>query len=156
LLKAGADVNEIVSDGSSALALAIMNGQYDLAVALLDAGANPNASAQGWAPLHQLIYTSRPNYSRGIPNVLPKGRTDSYELAKALLEHGADPNARQTREPSSSIGMMRNVLNRIGATPYLLAAKAADAKMMRALASGGADPKLATNQGATPLMAAAG
>ena len=44
----------------------------------------------------------------------------------------------------------------IGATPFFLAAKTADAPMMRLLAAAGADPLARTGENATPLMAAAG
>src|SRR5207237_829644 len=43
-----------------------------------------------------------------------------------------------------------------GATPFLRAAKSGDIEMMRALAAGGADPKLAMPNGANALMFAAG
>ena len=65
----------------------------------------------------------------------------------------SSPNVRQKAEPRDG---NRNVLNRIGATPFLLVAKAADVDMMRVLAALGADPLLATEEGATPLMAATG
>src|SRR5205814_370618 len=44
----------------------------------------------------------------------------------------------------------------IGATPYLLAAKFLEPEIMKALAAGGADIKIAMPNGATPLMLAAG
>ena len=47
-------------------------------------------------------------------------------------------------------------MNRIDATPFLLAAKAADAEMMQFLAANGADPLLPNVEGVTALMAAAG
>ena len=43
-----------------------------------------------------------------------------------------------------------------GATPFLLAAMAGDVDVMRVLAENGADPRLASNDGTTPLMVAAG
>src|SRR5688572_17534583 len=46
--------------------------------------------------------------------------------------------------------------NRIGATPFLLAAKSADVPLMRVLLEHGADPSIKTNNGTTPLMVAAG
>lgn len=49
-----------------------------------------------------------------------------------------------------------NVVNLGGATPFLLAAQAADLKAMRILLDHGADPKLATYENTTPLMTAAG
>jgi ankyrin repeat protein len=47
-------------------------------------------------------------------------------------------------------------LNTMGSTPFLLAARTADAELMRLLASLGADPSIPTADGATPLIVAAG
>jgi ankyrin repeat protein len=46
--------------------------------------------------------------------------------------------------------------NLVGATPFLISAQANDVAVMRELVAHGADPNLATNQGTTPLMVAAG
>ena len=154
LLEAGANVNDTVgADGTAALVLAVLNAHYELAQVLLENGADPNADTQGWTALHQLVWTRKPNLRRPVPYPLPTGNLSDLDLAKALVAYGANPNARQMTEPSDG---NRNVLNRIGATPFLLAAKAADVEMMRVLADLGADPLLATAEGATPLMAAAG
>src|SRR5262249_20936599 len=53
LLAAGANVNDTLSDGTSALVLAIGNAQYDLATFLVDNKADLNASRQGWTALHE-------------------------------------------------------------------------------------------------------
>lgn len=140
-------------NGTSALVLAVMNGHFELAAKLVELGADPNADAQGWTPLHQLAWTRRPPIQHGLPNAVFTGHMDSLALAKVLLAHGANPNARQKKEPADGA---RNVLNRIGATPFLLAAKAGDTDYMRVLVAGGADPKAPTDEHATPLMAAAG
>src|SRR5207244_4865187 len=66
---------------------------------------------------------------------------------------GADINARQTKEESIQ---GRQIMNRIGATPFLLAAKDADVPLMQAFIALGADPLLMTVEDDTPLMAAAG
>jgi len=153
LIEAGADVDEKLPDGTSALVLAIMNAHYEAAAFLLDWGADPNADAQGWSPLHQLVWSRRPNTGSNIPGAVPTGSLDSLELARKLLEAGADVNARQQKEPKDGF---RNMLNRIGATPFLLAAKSADVPLMRVLLEYGADPTLTTEDGTTPLMAAAG
>jgi len=47
-------------------------------------------------------------------------------------------------------------LNRKGATPFLLAARAGDADLMRLLAELGADPRMPNEDGTTPLLVAAG
>src|SRR5690606_4172190 len=81
------------------------------------------------------------------------GDVDSLALVRELVAAGTDVNARQRKEP---IDGNRNKLNRIGATPFLLAAKSADVPLMRELLALGADPSITTEEGTTPLMAAAG
>jgi hypothetical protein len=78
---------------------------------------------------------------------------DSLDLVRKLVARGADVNARQKKEPRDG---NRNLLNRLGSTPFLLAAKADDVPLMRVLLECGADARLATSNGTTPLMAAAG
>jgi uncharacterized protein len=139
--------------GTSALVLAITNAHFELASVLLDRGANPNADAQGWTPLHQVAWTRRPPIQHGLPPAVPTGNVGSLELARQLLAKGANPNARMTREPSDGA---RNILNRIGSTPFLQAAKLGDVEYMRLLLEHGADPSITTEEGATALMAASG
>lgn len=153
LLDAGANVNDALPDGTSALTLAIMNAHFETAAFLLDRGSDPNADKQGWAPLHQLVWSRRPNTGSNIPGAVPTGNLDSLDLARKLLDSGADVNAREKREPRDGF---RNMLNRIGATPFLLAAKSVDVPLMRVLLEYGADPKLTTEDRTTALMAAAG
>ncbi|MCY4029824.1 MAG: ankyrin repeat domain-containing protein [Acidobacteria bacterium] len=154
LVRAGADVDDTLpANGMSALVLAVYNAQYDFANALLERGADPDATGNGWTALHQLVWTRRPNLGRNPPFPVPLGELDAFGLARALAAHGADLDARQTQEPRDG---NRNMLNRIGSTPFLQAAKVADAEMMRLLVELGADPALTTDEGVTPLMAAAG
>ena len=154
LAGAGADVDDALpSNGMSALVLAVYNAQYDFAKALLDLGADPDAAGNGWTALHQVVWTRSPNLGRNPPFPVPLGDLDAFDLVRALAAAGANLDARQTSEPRDG---NRNVLNRIGSTPFLQAAKVADAAMMQLLVDLGADPSLATEEGATPLMAAAG
>jgi ankyrin repeat protein len=153
LLDGGANLNDTLPDGTSALLLAIMNAHYEAAAFLLDRGADPNADAQGWAPLHQVVWSRRPNTGSNIPGAIPSGSLDSLDLVRKLLQHGADVNRRQRKEPKDGF---RNMLNRIGSTPFLLAAKSVDIPLMRLLLEHGADPKLTTEDKTTALMAAAG
>jgi ankyrin repeat protein len=153
LLDAGADVNERMADGMSALVLAIYNAHYELAAFLLERGADPNAAAQGWTALHQIAWSRRPNRGFNLPGAVATGTLDSLELVKRLAARGADLNARMTKEPRDG---NRNMLNRIGATPFLMAAKTADVPLMRALLGAGADPKIKTADGTSAIMVAAG
>jgi ankyrin repeat protein len=138
---------------TNALVLAITNAHYELAALLLDRGADPNGDSQGWTALHQIAWNRKPPIQHGMPPAVPTGNMSSLELAKKLLEKGANPNARQTSEPNDGA---RNILNRLGSTPFLQAAKLGDVDYMRLLLAHGADPSITTEEGATPLMAAAG
>jgi ankyrin repeat protein len=139
--------------GTSPLVLAITNAHFELASTLLDLGADPNADGQGWTALHQLAWTRRPPVQHGLPPAVPSGNMTSLELAEKLLQYGADPDMRMTREPADGA---RNILNRVGSTAFLQAAKLADIPYMKLLLEYGANPSIATAEGATPLMAAAG
>jgi ankyrin repeat protein/mono/diheme cytochrome c family protein len=153
LLAAGVNVNETLPDGTSALVLAVINAHYEVASVLLDHGAQPGADGQGWTALHQIAWSRRHNAGFNLPGPVQTGSVDSLDLARKLVARGADVNARQKKEPRDG---NRNMLNRLGATPFLLAAKSADVPLMRALLDLGADPRITTNNGTTPLMAAAG
>jgi ankyrin repeat protein len=153
LLDAGANADARLPDGMSALVLAIYNAHYELAGLLLERGADPNAAAQGWSALHQIAWSRRPNRGFNLPGPVPTGSLDSLELARRLVAKGADVDARMTREPRDG---NRNMLNRIGATPFVMAAKSADVPLMRLLLELGADPTIKTNDGTSALMVAAG
>jgi ankyrin repeat protein len=155
LLDAGANVNETMPDGTSGLVLAIINAHYELAAVLVDRGADANADGQGWTPLIQVAWSRRPNGGLANPSAVPTGTLDSAKLVERLLAHGADPNGRLKKDRNLGLDD-RNNLNRVGATPFLLAAKSGDVELMRILVAHGADPRLPTIDHSTPLMAAAG
>lgn len=169
LLKAGADVNETFKTaqttrpklasgagaprpGTSALLLAVTNGHYELASMLLDAGADPNAAGPGYTALHAITGVRKPGLGDNDPAPEGSGNVTSLEMVKKLAKSGADLNARMTKKVN--IGLTG--LNTVGATPFLLAARSADAELMRALAGLGADPLLANADNSTPLIVAAG
>jgi ankyrin repeat protein len=144
LLGAGADLNEAAPDGTTPLLAAAHNARTDIVALLLERGANPNVSdSVGFTALHASVWR----------------RVGQVSLVQLLLAHDADPNARLKRPPRGlpgEIGNLRSSGTLAGATPFVLAAKAADATVMRALAAAGADPKIPTEDGTTALMLAAG
>jgi ankyrin repeat protein len=153
LLDGGADPNRTLQDGTSMLVLAVTNAHYELGALLLERGADPNADAQGWTALHQVAWSRRWNMGFNLPGPVATGNLDSLDFVRKLVAAGADIDARQKKEPEDG---NRNKLNRIGATPFLLSAKACDVPLMKLLLELGADPKITTKQGTTALMAAAG
>jgi ankyrin repeat protein len=153
LLDRGANVNDKVEDGTSALVIATMNAHWELAAYLLDHGADPNAGEQGWTALHQLIRTRGLSWGR-LPHPVGSGSMTSMELAAKLVARGADVNARMTAAFKADNERPRIV--QVGATPFLLAAKNVDHQMMRVLVEHGADPMVKTGSHTTALMLAAG
>ena len=139
--------------GLNAFLLAAGSAHYELAAFLLDRGADPNAAPRGWTALHQLTWVRKAGIA-GSNNPAPEGSGDmtSLEFARTLVAHGADLNAQVTRRPPAGI----TGLNFSGGTPFLLAARTADAEYMRLLVDLGADPHLTNDDHSTPLMVAAG
>ncbi len=160
LLSAGMDVNEPMRPAqgkaargktTSPLSLAIENGHFQLAVALLNAGANPNAQPSGYAPLHAINWVRRPLGGDTDPPPQGSGNLDSLEMVRQLVAHGADISIRLEKGAAGKAAFNMN-----GATPYLLAARNSDLPLLKLLLKLGADPKLANVDGLTPLLAAAG
>jgi ankyrin repeat protein len=82
---------------------------------------------------------------------------DSLDLIQAFLDHGADPDAKIERKLwFSPTSHDRGWIDPTGATPFWRAAQSSDVEAMRILVEGGADPRLASKGGATPLVVASG
>jgi ankyrin repeat protein len=172
LIAAGADVNDKTPDQTSVLVIAVVRGHTALAIDLLEHGADANAGATGYTALHWASGSWETELTG--PNGIDAQGDEEWrslagvaggkiELIRALLAHGADANARLAKTPPRAGYTQLPVEHRVagvnpypGATPYLLAAMAADVDVMRVLAEKGADPKLAANDGTTALMVAAG
>jgi ankyrin repeat protein len=139
--------------GLNAFLLAAANAHYELAALLLDRGADPNAAPQGYTALHQVSWVRKAGIA-GSNNPAPQGsgNMDSLTFVRTLVAKGAQLNTRVSKRPNMGV----TTLNSIGATPFLLAARTADAPLMKLLAELGADPLLTNEDGSTPLMVAAG
>lgn len=157
MLDAGVDINQTDVDGASALVVSIMNKHYTFAKLLLDRGADPNVTdVKGRAALYAAIDIRNEDWS-----ALPSRKLDdSYpdlELIQAILARGANVNTRLTRNLPGRSGMdSGDTTLDEGTTPFMRAARSGDAASMRLLLAAGADPKLATKEGNTALMFAAG
>ena len=146
-----------IPKGMTPLMVAVQSGHFELAIALVEAGANPNDVQMGFSPLHILSGVRKPDSSDGSDPSPPagSGRLTSLEFARELVKRGANVNLRldkgAPRYPATS-----SRIESPGATPFLLAADRADVPLMRVLLELGADPTLPNFNNTTPLMAAAG
>ncbi len=148
LLDAGAEVNAITGgDHSTPLLVAVINGNYDLAVELLGRGADPNMlSEDGAGPLFATVnsrWAHRTWYPQ--PTAWQQQRTTHLELMKALLEAGADVNQRlDTHIWYAVYNAGRIGVDYAGATAFWRAAYSLDVDAMRLLVAYGADPNIPT------------
>lgn len=169
LLKAGVDVNDTVQPntaagrratnfhgaprtGSSALLIAVESAHFEMAAMLLDAGADPNAIGPGYTALHAITNVRKPGVGDNDPAPEGSGNVTSLQMVKKLVDKGANINARMTRK----VNLGLTSLNTMGATPFLLASRTADAELMRYLAKLGADPNIPTADNANAFIVCAG
>ena len=83
--------------------------------------------------------------------------SEHWSIVKALLARGANVNAALTANLPGRSGMdAGDTTLGAGTTPLMRAARAGDTAVIRLLLEHGADPKLATKDGNTALMFAAG
>ena len=171
-IASGIDVNEMMkpAEGASGrrrrapnmspLALAVQNGHFELAITLIDAGADPNDVRAGVTALHMVPGVRKPDSNDtndGAPAV-GAGRLSSVDFVREIVKRGADVNFRLPEGTAGSRGTSSRIETEeaAGATPFLFAADRADVGLMRVLLELGADPLLPNSNGTTPLMAAAG
>ena len=166
LLEQGkADINQVTHYGWTALLTATQNRHYKLGAYLLEHGANPNIGNNGgWTPLY--IASDNRNIEGGDYPVRNPDM-DHLDYIRLLLDKGANVNARNCGKQSTADNCKgdstetRTIftmqwLFEDGATPFLRAAQSGDVKLMKLLLEHGADAKIATAHGVTPLAVAAG
>ena len=175
LLDAGADVNDASPDGVSALMLALTKRHEELALLLLDRGADPKYDRRDAARPAR----ARAGGTRGPATVAAAAEivdfagytalhvaaaTGQHRALRALLAAGADPDAPMDRPKrftdAFEVGVFASPgagrLTQRGTTPFMVAAKTVDVEAMRVLAEAGADPFATTDDGTTALILAAG
>src|SRR5262249_10824219 len=94
LVEAKADLERPSANGTRPLVVAIINNHIELAMFLLDKGADPNASDDFYkrTPLFAAVEMRNPDFTRDTAPPVPDTR-EPMDLIKALLARGANPNA---------------------------------------------------------------
>lgn len=160
LVAAGADVNEVdAGDETSPLLIATINGEFDVAMYLLDHGADPNkAEANGATPLYDVLNCVwAPKAAYPQPQAWRQQRTAYLDVMQALLDHGADPNARLKEKVwYTGYNFDQSGIDEAGATPFWLAAYSADVDAMKLLVAHAADPAIPTMKTARRTFADGG
>lgn len=162
LLDAGAELNAKEANGIWPLLIAISNNNMPMAHFLLqqDGVLIDDQDWYGRSPIWEAVnvrnlYVHNNTFVNGID------RGPVLELIKELVDKGADLNVR-TRETPPFRHHLLNITGSLewvdftGQTPFLTAALAGDLAVMKLLLEHGADPKIDTFEGTSPLMAAAG
>jgi uncharacterized protein len=160
LVQAGANIEKADADSVTPLLMSILNGQIPVARYLLERGANVRAvDWYGQTPLFAAVDLRNldvpdPTHGNGVD------REAALQLTKAILDHSPDVNARTKESPPQRRWITRlgslSWVDFTGQTPFLRAALSGDVTVMRLLLEHGADANIATFNGTTPLMAAAG
>ena len=146
LVDAGLDVNvPTAGDRSTPMTVALINGQYDLALTLLARGADPNlANEDGVTPLFATLnneWALRTWYPQ--PTAGSQQHASYLQVLETLLKAGADPNRRTSSHIwYAAYNTGRMGVDFTGATAFWRAAYALDVDAMRLLARHGADPAI--------------
>lgn len=146
LIDGGADINApMLSDSTTPLLLAAVNGQYDMAMALVKKGANPKlASTAGLTPLYAVLNTYwHPKSRYPQPQDWQIQKASYLEVMDALIKAGADVNVPLKKNlwffGYSNCGNANCGLEMLdGTTPFWRAAYAVDLDAMKLLKAAGA------------------
>jgi len=153
LLKHKVDLNMPDPAGVPPVSIAMMNGNWDIAKRLIEAGADVNQwDIFGQSPLH---VATEGMGRRGDNNPLDSDeqqmQASGRDIVKLLVDRGANPNQELFyKAPGRDTGVGR------GLTPFLAACASGDIEIVKLLLAHGADIKLATSDGQGPIILAVG
>ncbi len=153
LLKHGADVSLPDPADMSVLSIALMNGSWDIARALIEAGADVEQwDIYGQGPLNVAV-TNLTVRSNGNPLDRDEpDRTAPRDVVKMLVERGANPNQQLYFRAAGRHILGANIGR--GTTPFLSACDVGDIETVKLLLAHGANPRLATSDGQGPIILA--
>ncbi|MGI9259910.1 MAG: ankyrin repeat domain-containing protein [Gammaproteobacteria bacterium] len=147
LINAGADIYAAEPHYDyTPLMTATANLHLEFVEALIEADADVSDGS-----LYLAVDSTRRNFGSLRPAEDP---VVVQRFVRALLEGGADPNQAFTKRVARRSG--RIVRTTPGSTALLLASSLMDVELMGILLDGGADPGIAAENGATPLLSMVG
>jgi ankyrin repeat protein len=160
LAEAGADLNAADPNGMTPLLMAITNAQIPVARLLVERGADVRAADwYGRTPLWAAVEVRNLDLRSGATDN-GVDRAAAMQLIEAILARGVDVDARVREFPPQRRHLLPLAslewVDFTGQTAFIRAAQSADVPVMRRLLASGADPAIATFNGTTALMAAAG
>jgi ankyrin repeat protein len=176
LVKAGADVNRPNPDGVTPLINALDNKRFDIAMFLLDKGANPHTwDMSGRTPVYMAVDMNSfrggggfggggggrngfPTPEGELENQAGPSKVTAMDVVHRLIDMGVDVNHQLTRKRPYGTGRGRfaDYDMRGGAGPLFIATLSNDHEAMAALLAHGAEVDLNNVMQMTPLMIAAG
>lgn len=159
LVTAGAKLELAEYNGITALLMAIGNDHHDIAQLLIEAGANVKAADwYGREPLWVAVESRNRDVNTATATTNGVDRDAALRTITMLIDKGANVNARTQHFPPRMNGHAFNLsyVPTVGETPLYRASLNNDLVVMKLLLAHGADPKIATFNGTTPLAAASG
>lgn len=146
LIYNGADLDIGDEEGTTPAMLAILNGHYEIAAALLNAGADVNAQDIRGRTVLFMATDMHTLDANPRPGPKPYGEVDSLDIIELALEKGADPNLslKMFLPLWLAQGSNHNPMLNNGATPLFRAAMSGDLIVINMLLEAGADPYLTT------------
>jgi len=153
LLDGGAPINQPgAGDTTTPLLMAVINGEFDMAMFLIQHGANPNlaSNSNGATPLWAAINAQwQPRTRYPQPQEMEQQKATYLDVMKALLDGGADVNARMRTHPwylvYSGCGNRNcGLADTAGSTAFWRAAYATDLDAMKLLVKYSADSEIPT------------
>lgn len=152
-IAAGANVNQRLKNGVTALMLASIKGHRDIVRALLTASADVNASNKGTTALHVAAHQGHGSVIRDLlaAGARVDARTDAGYLRSTPLLDAAGAGQLDAAEILMNAGADVNARDELGLTPLMLAAAGGYGDLVSLLLQHGAKAEVEFKDGTTAL-----